>query len=566
MTSIPRVWPPALLSGLLLYPCFFPLNLGFLAWIALVPWFALVQAERPRSRGIYFACFIGALLCHVGLIQWIRVAHPAMHAAWAVLALFCACGYCVSLFLARRLFRAGLPLWLAGPVALVAVDYGKSHFPVGFPWLEFVGIWNPIGFGWYSLGHSQHDFLPLIQLADVTGVYGISFIVAMINAVLFESLRWLAPFRRLLRLSDSVRRFPIQGVAVALVSLLGTLGYGFNRLNHEAFEPGPEVALIQGNLPQSVKNEHGEDMTQHFGKLCDKAVFVGEGQPQPDLVVWPETSYTGVWLDVAPGADLKSTPLGFQREYQLERQDMKALAARWRKPMFYGINRIEFDASEQEWKYNSGMLFDDKGTLTGTYDKIHLVPLGEYVPLLEYFPFLKFLTPYDQDYHCRPGRSFTRFHLPTAAREYTFGCLICYEDSDATLARRYITGPEPVDFLVNISNDGWFNGTEEHEQHLAIARFRAIECRRSVVRAVNMGISTIIDADGRIVTLPGETWATSKKIAAIVRGRIPLSSGTTIYARWGDWLPLGTWLLMAILVCRRLVFGRRNKPETVATV
>ena len=149
-------------------------------------------------------------------------------------------------------------------------------------------------------------------------------------------------------------------------------------------------------------------------------------------------------------------------------------------------------------------------------------------------------------FRSRPGESFTRFPLTAAdGRRFTFGCLICYEDSDPYLARQYVA-EEPVNFLVNISNDGWFNGTEEHEEHLAICRFRAVETRRAVVRAVNMGISGVLDPDGRVVALPGETWAKSKKVDAVVRMVVPIDTRVTWYARLGDWLPAACWALIAV--------------------
>ena len=131
------------------------------------------------------------------------------------------------------------------------------------------------------------------------------------------------------------------------------------------------------------------------------------------------------------------------------------------------------------------------------YDKIHRVPFGEYVPLRDWLPFMNHFAPYDHDYSVRIGENLTRFVLG----KYRFGVLICNEDADPVLGRAYGSedsdGPA-VDFLINISNDGWFADTCEHEQHLAICRFRAIECRRAVARSVNTGISAIIDSNGRV--------------------------------------------------------------------
>jgi apolipoprotein N-acyltransferase len=222
-----------------------------------------------------------------------------------------------------------------------------------------------------------------------------------------------------------------------------------------------------------------------------------------------------------------------------------------------GTNAYEWDGT-REVPTNTALLVNAAGDVAAKYDKMHLVPFGEYVPFRETFPWLSAFTPYKWDYSCRPGAEFTRFPLRAAdGRSFTFGCLICYEDSDPYLARQYAGPDRPVNFMVNISNDGWFNGTEEHEEHLAICRFRAVETRRAVVRAVNMGISGVIDPDGRVVALPGETWAKSKKVEAVVRAVVPIDSRLTLYARFGDWLPAACWGLIAAGV----VAARLRRPR-----
>src|SRR5207253_5480434 len=161
----------------------------------------------------------------------------------------------------------------------------------------------------------------------------------------------------------------------------------------------------------------------------------------------------------------------------------------------------------------------------------------------------------DFDYSLSPGESFTRFTLDG----YHFGVVICYEDTDPYLARQYVrpgSAAPTVDFLLNISNDGWFDDTSEHEQHLAICRFRAIECRRAVARAVNMGISAVIDGNGRVIALPGPSWSASKKIAAVLTAAIPLDQRTSIYARWGDWLPWSCWVAIGMGVIWTIVWPR----------
>lgn len=552
-----RVFLPAILSGVLLYLTFFPVNAGFLAWFALVPLLSLVRANVGPRR-IYLAAFVGGLVCYVPAIQWMRVAHTAMYASWLFLAVCCALFLAMSVWLSRRLDRLGVPFWLAVPMGFVAVEYFRSHFPTGYTWLEAVGLRHPIGFGWYLLGHTQHDWPALIQVSDLTGAYGVSFLVALVNAAVWLAIERIALVRVWFR---DMREMgpPSARPSLAAAGALGlVVVYGSVRLNHGPYADGPQVALIQGNLPQDVKNEHGREMAKHFVRLSTEAVRPPAGQPKPDLIVWPETAFPGTWHDYAAGATATAAPLEFQRRANTDpaniRDDMLEV---WRTPSIFGLNTLEWGADDRLWKYNSALLIDERGRPLGRYDKIHLVPFGEYVPMGETFPFMSMFTPYEGDYSCKPGASWTRFPLVVGDRTYHFACMICYEDSDATLARQYVRPGQPgVDFFVNISNDGWFDGTAEHEQHLAVCRFRAVETRRSVVRAVNMGISAIIDPDGRVVALPGPTWAESKKVEAVVRGPVPLGTGTTLYARFGDWLPVGCW---AIILLGGFVHGFVNR-------
>jgi len=195
---------------------------------------------------------------------------------------------------------------------------------------------------------------------------------------------------------------------------------------------------------------------------------------------------------------------------------------------------------------------------------------------------MKKLSPYDFDYSIESGRQHTRFPLIGQYKNcpYTFGVAICYEDTDPDVTRPYGGGGQPpVDFILNTSNDGWFNGTSEHEEHLAISRFRAIECRRCVARSVNMGISAVIDPNGRVLApresppiespphgdkprfpihhwrvddkcwdheLPVTQWGRFKKVAGILEVAIPIDERTSFYAWAGDWLPWTCWTALAV--------------------
>jgi apolipoprotein N-acyltransferase len=494
------------------------------------------------------AAFVGGLFCYVPAIQWIRVAHPAMYGAWIFLAIVCSLFLVMTLALIRKLDRVGVPLWLSAPIGFIAVEYFRSHFPTGYTWMEMFNARHPIGFGWYMIGHTQHDYLQLAQIADITGVYGLTFLVVMFNAVIWSLAERRPEVRAWLRVPGDVPPPSLRPSLIAISLLLVTYAYGVIQTNSvKHFADGPRVALIQGNLEQDLKNMKGEVMVEHFGKLATEAAGSPKDETQrPDLVIWPETSFAFGWYETSPDVIIPKKMTDFHRDYHSSRHLLEDCAYHWRTPMLYGLNTLQLEQDGRQWRYNSALLVDNKGHAVARYDKIHLVPLGEYVPFPETFPFLKNFTPYDAEYSCRPGESFTRFPLQVGDKTYHFGCLICYEDTDASLARQYVRpGEENVDFLVNISNDGWFNGTEEHEQHLAICQFRAIETRRSVVRAVNMGISAIINPDGYVIAKPGDTWASSKKVEGIVRGSVPIDTRTTLYSRFGDWLPLLGWAVIA---------------------
>ena len=566
----PRVFLPAILSGLLLWAAFFPLDLGPVGFIALVPWLSLVRAPVSNRRR-YFAAYVGGLAFFVPALNWLRVAHPMMYFSWAGLALTCSMYWVFGLWLLRRLDRIpGFPLALSLPVVWVALEYTRAHFPTGFSFLTHVGLHQKIGFGWYFLGYTQHAFLPLIQVADLGGVYAVSFVVAAVNGLVAD---WASR-------SDTLRgwlRWPggepgvgprlIPSTAGVVAVFASAVGYGMVQLDHPDFTPGPRVAAIQGNMPQLEKSQKGERLGEMYSRLHYQATIQ---TPLPDLIVWPETCMPIDWAELAPGENPNAVSATFREDLEvaghyLGQTDLRTKYPNWKAPKpdwrtttLFGLSGLEWEGGKV-WRYNSALLINPQGAKIGRYDKMHLVPFGEYVPLRETFPWLNTFTPYTYDYSCRPGEHWTRFPLHLAdGRTYTFACLICYEDSDPYIARQYSGPTDPVNFLINISNDGWFDGTEEHEEHLAICRFRAVEARRSIIRSVNMGISAVIDGDGRVIALPAESWSASKKVEAIVSVAIPIDDRVSTYSRLGDWIPASCWglVLLGVLAGRFVLRGR----------
>jgi apolipoprotein N-acyltransferase len=577
----PRVGRRALLlalaSGALLWLCYFPAACGWLGWVALVPLLALVRSPA-RQRVVYASAFAGGLLFFGPALQWMRVADPRMYFTWAGLATYCAAYLPLGVFLVRRLERrAGLPLTVAVPLVWAALEFLRAGFGGGF--------------AWYFLGHTQHDVLPLIQVADLGGAYAVTLLVAAVNAFAFELLWAWRPFRAWCGGAGAAPRWGTaglawQGAAVA-AALAAALGYGYWRLGQAHFTPGPRLALVQGNVPQDVRNDNTAwkaAATQYLGLARLASDFAWPAGQRPDLVVWPETSYPFDWKEEAPGRPEGATAESF-----------RAIATdwRWTTPHVVGLNATAFAADGRRHRYNSALLLDASGGAVARYDKFHRVPFGEYVPLRDWLPFMNALAPYDFEYSVTPGVEHTRFPLAPAggARPATFGVAICYEDTDPDVVRPYGggDGKPPADFLLNISNDGWFKGTSEHEEHLAVARFRAVECRRSVARAVNMGVSAVIDPNGRVLAprlletvspdptsgaglvparvwyvgaeeeagpgLPPARWGEFKSAPGVLLAAVPLDDRTSFYARWGNWLPWACW---AVLVLGCILPSRRR--------
>jgi apolipoprotein N-acyltransferase len=526
----------------LLWLSYFPVNCGWLAWVALVPWLMLVRAELPRY-GRYLIAWLSAYAFFVPSLAWMRAGAEGMVALWLLLALYCSWFWLGGLWLIRRLDRrTRLPLTVTVPLVWVALEFVRS---------EFLG-----GFAWYLLGHTQHDFLSVIQVVDLAGVAAVTGLIAAVNGFIAEMAGRVPTVRGWfgLPLIDRRPAMRLQAIIVATL-LVASLGYGTWRLNGASFAEGPRVALLQTCVGQTDRNRAdatnaGDPLARDTIETQDArlARTAAQQSPRPDLLIFPETAFPRDWWEIAPNAPANQT----RSEYEAARDEWCRYARQFVEltgiPTLLGLDTDVLDAQGHGHRYNSALLLTPSGEVVGRYDKIHLVPFGEYLPLKDMFPFVKRFSPYpDYDYSITPGDGLHRIPLRAGGRTYHFGTLICYEDADAGLARGWVrpgTDP-PADFLVNISNDGWFMSTPEHAGHLAVCRFRAVECRRSIVRAVNGGISAVIDGCGRVVALPGPTWAASHSVTGVVTAAVPLDTRGSLFARCGDWLP---WTCMGLLI------------------
>lgn len=580
----------AALSLLLLWVSFTPLEFAPAAWLALVPLCCLVRLSTLPSRCYLHLSLLGFAWALVTL-QWMRLGHPAMYGALVALAFYVGLYIPAFVGLSRRAVSGGLPLWLAVPVVWTALEYLRAYLLTGF--------------SWYYLGHTQYRWLTLIQVADLTGTYGVSFVIALTNAC----VAGLLPVSLLQRLRLDIggsgsgretpavadlRAWPVAALPVVVVGACCL--YGVVRIQDPAeFGAGPSVALIQGNFTPEVKHDPDSWMRRYaiHDRLTRHCVDL-----QPDLIVWPETMFPWPDRSVADGTTdeqlLARLPPMLQEEGGFDEQ---AIAAAWRSQevrqsladhsrmvgaaLVMGIEAHVVSAQALQAFNSVAFIRPDLGYV-GRYDKMHRVIFGEYIPLKDLFPWLSNLTPFGPNYGISAGDAPRLFEYGG----FRLAPLICFEDTVPQVVRR-IAGQRTkdgaaCDLLVNLTNDAWFRGSSELDQHLITAAFRCVETRTPLVRAVNGGISAFIDGNGQIrepaqilqiddnvreyrpelTPLQGlrdpATGRWRRQFSGIVFGQVPLDSRDSLYLRTGDWFAAGCLLVL----CGAWLRGWRRDSHT----
>ncbi|MEA5113447.1 MAG: apolipoprotein N-acyltransferase [Geobacteraceae bacterium] len=503
----------AVISGLLLALSFPKTGIAALSWVALVPLLlACGHKTAGKAARLGFAC---GLACYGAILYWINIAvttygHLPVAVSiivFTILVAYMAAYFAVLCSLMRLGEEKGIPAVLSLPFLWVCLEFVRSFLFTGFPWA--------------SLGYSQYRILPLIQIADITGVYGLSFLVVLCNVVVYLAIKGYVKSR------GGKGEYPVRSgmVFVALAGL--AFSYGYLRLSHPVPGVSMKVALIQGNINQSIKwdPEFRDATISIYEKLTRLASAGGV-----DLVVWPESA----------------APFFFQ-DGGAPSSRIEVLASEIHAPILFGSPAYD-DMNGMRKLYNSAFLLSDEGKLLGRSDKIHLVPFGEYVPMAKVLPFVRKLVEGVGDFS--PGE---RLAVLDQGKAY-IGVLVCFEGIFPELSRKYARAGARL--LVNITNDAWYGRSSAPYQHLSMAAFRAVENRMPLVRAANTGITALIDSNGHIVRetpLFKETYLVD---------RVVLGESVTLYARYGDVfavLCVLVSLAMAGLVLRNHFAGRAFK-------
>ncbi len=541
---------------------------GWVAHVALVP--AVVAALRSKS--VWRLVWVAYLVSVAWWLWQLRWLEPITRGGYAGLCAYMGVYLPVGLVLVRWFDRRyAAPALLSLPAVWVSLELVRGWALAG-------------GFGWFALSHSQAGYEPwhgvsrIIQVADLFGEHAVSFLVAMTNGALVDTLTrpWIVR-GQVVRLGK--RLTPGLGLAVWAGVMLGAWVYGGYRIDQQgdAVSGSLAVGVVQTSVPQDNKDRAtAEQEAADWTRLVELTRYASTLEPAPGLIVWPETMVPAS-LNPSAVQHYTNTSMGTRGRERYHHQ-IGALAYElgvhlavgapasfdWRTvsgPAGTSGMRYVFEAPNR--RYNSVFMYGPDGGQWGEwYDKIHRVPFGEYIPWVERWPdvkkrVMKYFSPYDHDYTLQAGEKWLVFEVPrggVGGERCRVAPSICFEDAVPRVARRMVYGEDGVkraDVLVNLTNDGWYAGAPEGPQHVQVAALRCIENRVPMVRSVNTGISGMIDSVGRVgpvVTMNGR----SQLVEGAVSATVSFDGRTSLFGRFGH-LPA---LVLAGLTGLLVVVGR----------
>jgi apolipoprotein N-acyltransferase len=532
--------PIALVGSLLLSAALPPLSLGWLGWIAPVPWLLLVRRDSMPGRRPYGALYLAGLAFWLLSLHWLRLPHPALYLGWIALSAYLAFYLPVFVGLTRvAVHGLGAPMWLAAPTVWTGLELARAHLLTGFLMA--------------SLAHTQVQWTQLIQISDLFGEYGVDFVVMLVAAAIASVA--FAPRR------------PLALLPAALI-MAATLIYGHVRIGESQLitvinTDTVRIALIQGNSLADWKLDPNREhqIMGEYVKLSEQAVETSAREGRPiDLIVWPETMFRTGMMTFDPGYQLPHEADRTKEEIaEFAPNDLANLVLRLNTPVLVGIDRAHFRAGvnpgedSPPLRYNSAVLVGREGQIVGTYDKNHRVMFGEYIPFAQHLPFLYRVTPLTGG--IQAGSEPVVFEL----NDHYYAPSICYETVIPHVMRRQARATasdgEPADVLINMTNDAWYWGSNELDQHLACGVFRAVETRRPLVIAANGGISASIDRAGRIQAQG------PKQQPDVILADIDLGYMHSWYAQLGDWFA-GACLTCCLALA--IIGFIRPKPQPLA--
>jgi apolipoprotein N-acyltransferase len=504
--------PLAFLSSVLLFFAFPRYDIGILVWVGLIP--LLIALEGRSLKRAFSLSYLTGLIFFaatfygiwVGSVRALKPIHFILLAAyfslyWGIWGL--------SLVWIRK--KTGISTSLVAPPLWVAVEYIRSHVSIlSYPWL--------------LLGHTQYLHPSLIQITSITGVYGLTFLIVLMNTALSEAVFFIR--RRvsgLNAISLSGQRFPHVSLIAASLLLISTTLYGVFVLSKGIQGDRLSIALVQGNIPQS----HKWDRSSREAILDRHAILTrSAAEHRPDLIIWPETAVPG---DVQHDPELKrrlgQIAMGAKSYLLVGSSEHAKFANRKLKDRYY----------------NSMVLFSPEGRIEGEYKKIRLVPYAEFALAGNLVDWPKAIASEMGNYV--PGDEYTLFKVGKA----TFGSVICWENIFPGLVRKFVK--RGAQFMVIATNEAWFGDTAAPDQLLALSAFRAAENRVAIARAANTGISAFIDPFGRVTERLKNRERKDLFIEGTLIGDVVLSHEKTFYTQHGD-----LFAFLQVVICTLMIF------------
>ncbi len=552
-------WMLGLASGILLWLAFPPVDWGLLAWLAPCGWLLLIRTSKLSGRRPYLILYAIGWLFYGATFYWIMLPHVAAIFGWLALTTYLGCYLPAFVFLSRvAVHQLRIPLLFAAPLVWTGLEFIRAHIITGF----LMG----------ALAHTQHGWLAIIQMSDLLGSYGLSFLMMFATAGLTSIIGYGGSNRAV---------WPVAAVAAAMVL---ALYYGHQKLEAPAGRLGPRVALIQGNIDTHFDRDPQESqrmIAQQYWELTREAL----ADPGPlAMVVWPESMATIPQIEIdqhawLPASEMISWGIMDREEAELleaarqlpqvvhrlkthsqrEIQDLGREIQRIRrmhKPDASPISLVVGTDAEHYGdgrvdRYNASLLLGEQGEVLDQYHKMHLVMFGEYVPWGEYFPSLYQWTPLPGG--LTPGKEATVYEISGTR----FAPSICYETVLPHVIRGQLLELEmkeqSPDVLLSQTNDGWFWGSAALDMHLICGVFRAVEFRLPLLIAANTGFSASIDGRGRVSSQG------PRRKAKVLFVRPQLEPLESFYLRAGDILGASCTIFILFLLVRSLFSALRRQ-------